>query len=361
MAVQTQLLFQADTSLMGYYNRSFAGGKWNHFMDQTHLGYTNWADPPFNSLRAIKLTHIKISDSPSMGIAIEGSEESWPGSKEKPVLPEFDRFNRQTRYLEVFNRGKNPFYFIADASSPWILLSKDKGKIWKQERIEVKIDWDKMPEGKHTGSITIRGDSIEISIGVIIFNPEEPSVSFEGFIEGEGYVSVEAEHFTSKVDFKDTRWERIEGYGKTLSAMRATAPVDAMPALPGKDSPFLEYQMYLFTTGEVIVNLVLSPTLNFVYGRDLRIGISFDDEIPKIITVVPGDFNAQNGNAVWERTVMDNARYITSKHDIKTKGIHELKIWMIDPGVVLEKIVVDAGGVRPSYLGPPESYRFLLR
>ena len=74
---------------------------------------------------------------------------------------------------------------------------------------------------------------------------------------------------------------------------------------------------------------------------------------------MPGDFNAQNGNSDWEKTVMDNARYITSKHTIASEGIHKLKIWMIDPGVAVEKIVVDAGGLRPSYLGPPESYRFL--
>ena len=34
---------------------TFANGKWDHFMDQTHLGYTSWNDPPHNSLRAIKL------------------------------------------------------------------------------------------------------------------------------------------------------------------------------------------------------------------------------------------------------------------------------------------------------------------
>jgi hypothetical protein len=28
---------------------------------------------------------------------------------------------------------------------------------------------------------------------------------------------------------------------------------------------------------------------------------------------------------------------------------------MIDPGVVLQKIVVDAGGLKPSYLGPEET------
>jgi len=38
---------------MADFNLNLAEGKWNHFMDQTHLGYTSWNDPPRNSLRAV--------------------------------------------------------------------------------------------------------------------------------------------------------------------------------------------------------------------------------------------------------------------------------------------------------------------
>jgi hypothetical protein len=42
-------------------------------------------------------------------------------------------------------------------------------------------------------------------------------------------------------------------------------------------------------------------------------------------------------------------------------GEHVLKFWRVDAGVVLEKLVIDAGGVTPSYLGPPASYRQTLK
>jgi hypothetical protein len=139
--------------------------------------------------------------------------------------------------------------------------------------------------------------------------------------------------------------------------MRATAFTEAPPATPGKDSPCLEYEMYLFSTGEFETTLTIAPTLNFIPGRDLKIGLSFDDAEPQIITAVPKEFNAQNGNREWEKCVMDNARFVRANLMVNSAGYHTLKIWMIDPGIVLEKIVINTGGVRQSYLGPPESFR----
>ena len=138
--------------------------------------------------------------------------------------------------------------------------------------------------------------------------------------------------------------------------MRATAPVDAAAAEPGKDSPSLEYKMYLFNTRTVQVVAVTSPVLNFMPDRGIRYAVSFDDEPPQIITLVPQKYTAQNGNQDWETSVKNNARVTRSAHAVGEPGYHTLKFWMIDPGVVLQKIVVDTGGLKPNYLGPPESF-----
>ena len=114
--------------------------------------------------------------------------------------------------------------------------------------------------------------------------------------------------------------------------------------------------MYLVDTGTVSVTGIFSTTLNFIPRRDLRYAVSFDQESPQVVTLVPQDFIAQHGNMDWEKTVADNARRGRTGHELSKPGYHTLKIWMVDPGVVLEKIVVDCGGVRPSYLGPPESF-----
>ncbi len=118
--------------------------------------------------------------------------------------------------------------------------------------------------------------------------------------------------------------------------------------------------MYLFEKDSVDVKGIFSPTLNFMAGRPLQYAVSFDSDSPQIVTLVPAEYRSQNGNRDWERAVVNNARYSHTKHFISKPGYHSLKIWMVDPGVVLEKIVVDAGGVKSSYLGPPESFHSKL-
>jgi hypothetical protein len=128
-------------------------------------------------------------------------------------------------------------------------------------------------------------------------------------------------------------------------------PVDAPSRLPSADSPRLEYDLFFNSTGEAKVRLEVAPTLGFVPGRGLRCAVSMDDSAPQIV-----DLLADSSNAVWERAVSDAVRKVVAdKIKISQPGHHVFKIWMVDPGVVLERIVIDLGGERPSYLGPQES------
>ena len=128
-------------------------------------------------------------------------------------------------------------------------------------------------------------------------------------------------------------------------------PVTAQSVTLPQNSPCLEYKMYLFDSGPVHVEAILAPTLNFVPGRGLRYAISFDDQPPQII-----DALAHNSPEDWATSVKDGVRKSESVHALASAGYHTLKFWMVDPGVVLQKLIVNLGGVKPSYFGPPESY-----
>ena len=359
-AMQVSNLFQADAELSAYYNHTLANGKWDHMMDQTHIGYTRWQQPENNIMPAVK--EIEIPHDGNMGLAIEGSTNAWPGSSENAVLPAFDKFNQPSRYIDVFNKGSEPVQVSLLQSAPWILISGNPSGIStdveKENRFQIGINWKDAPPGTTNGFVKIYSSTNTVFVTLNVFNPQTPSAdSVDGFVEADGHVSIEAEHFTRNVSSRSAHWDKIPGLGRTLSSM-SIFPVTAESVAPPAKSPHLEYKMYLFDSGKVDVETILSPTLNFVAGRGLRFALSFDNQPPQIVTAVPANYSVGQGdNRDWEKTVSDGVRIVKTPMAIGQPGEHTLKVWMVDPGVVLQKIVVDCGGQRPSYLGPPESFR----
>ena len=296
-----------------------------------------------------------------MAIAIEGSESAWPGAIEPAIMPRFDVLTQQRYFVEVFNRGATPFDFIARPRNPWVKLNSSSGTINQQQRVWVSVQWDKVPPGATTSSIVFTGAGSNITVKLNVLNPSSISRRSlrSGFAEGPGYVSIEAEHFTAHTMVGQNRWIKVEDLGHTLSAMRADAPLDAPSATPGADAACLKYQMYLYTAGSVDVIMMLSATLNMVPDRALRYAVGFDDQPSTIATAVPENYTAEKGNLDWEASVKIDGRISKTAHVLSTPGYHVLRLWAVDPGLVVRKIVVDLGGMAPSYLGPPESYHQL--
>ncbi|MDB5192874.1 MAG: glycosyhydrolase [Segetibacter sp.] len=178
--------------------------------------------------------------------------------------------------------------------------------------------------------------------------PVSKSTKSTSFNEKDGYVSMEAEHYTNVANTNGITWQVIPNLGRTLSAI-TPFPVTAKPQTVGVNSPRLEYVVNLKDTGTVKVHTYLSPTLPF-HNEGLRFAISINDEAPQIINMNSGYNEGQ-----WNKWVADNIIIKVSEHRVNKVGQQVLKFWMVDPGVVLQKIVVDAGGLKSSYLGPEET------
>jgi hypothetical protein len=355
LAERARELFKEDQELSDYFNHKLAGGKWNHMMDQTHIGYSSWQQPVSNVMPAVQT--VIVPEEAGLGVAVEGSTAAWPGSTNEPRLPAFDCFNRQRQFIDVFNRGKGTLTFTASPSVTWLLLSSTNGVVAKEQRLWASVDWTHAPSGWADGSVRIApGTGEAVDVHLRAFHPATPSRDeLSGFVEAQGCVATEAAHFTAKTDTDPARWEKVDGLGRTLASM-AIFPMTAASMQPPTNSPRLDYRLYLFSTGVVEVTSVLGPCLNFVPERGVRLAVAFDEEAPQTLTVVPKGYFVDNGNRDWEDSVKDSVRKVKSKHTISQPGYHTFRVWMVDPGVALERIVADAGGARPSYLGPPESY-----
>jgi len=345
-ATEVKALFEKDAAISHYYNTAIANGKWNHMMDQTHIGYTYWQQPPVD-----KMPDVKTIDLPArleMGIAVEGSALWWPAEKSNAVLPVFNVNDKQSHYLEIFDRGRAAFNFITKFTCPYISIVPAAGTITTQKRVWVKVNWAKAPKGVTHVPITIAYEGGEVTVEAVVNNT--PALT-GGFYEEDGFIAMEAAHYTRAISSKIAGWQIIPGYGRTLSGVMPS-PVTLGRQSPGGNSPHLEYEFNAVDTGIVKVDAYISPTIDFKNADGLHYAVSIDDEQPQTVNI-----NADKSEAVWNKDVSNNIKTLTTSHHLKRAGRHLLKYWMVDPAVILQKIVVNAGGTQPCYLGPPESFR----
>jgi len=218
----------------------------------------------------------------------------------------------------------------------------------------VSARWPEVPVGAERAVVTVTGpDGARVDVAVPILNPRSPRPGdLDGFVEANGYVSMEAEHFTRAIAPQGREWMVIPNHGRTLSGVMGWPVTAGAGPLDPTGGMRLEYRMYLFTKGTVSVEVQVAPTQKFQPGSGFRCGVSFDDEAPQVVNL-----HRDESLAAWEREVADGAKVLTSKHSIAAPGYHTLKIWALDPGVVIQKLVVRTAAPRRSYLGPPESPR----
>lgn len=169
------------------------------------------------------------------------------------------------------------------------------------------------------------------------------------FVEKDRYVSMDASHYSKAIGSSAVSWKTIRDVGKEGDGI-TTFPVTASSQL-SSSSPHAEYDFYTYSKDSLKLLTYFSPTLNFENAPNgLQFAVSIDNETPQIVSL-----NKEDNTGVWNAWVANNIIIKTTKHFISQPGKHTVKYWMIDPGIVLQKLVVDFGGLKPSYLGPQET------
>jgi hypothetical protein len=362
LADETDARFADDQALNDYYNTELAGGKWQNFQSQPKIGYGDverygpnapWQQPELNN-EALPdevfpaVQRIQVPEAAEMGVAIDGSDQWWPAATTPAVLPTFSPYQSQPKqYVEVFNRGATAFDYTISAAKPWVRVSKAHGTVDKQVRAEVSVDWKHAPRGTTRVPLTITGAGRTVVVEAVVDNPK--TKPRKGFVEANGYVSIPAQDTSRVVG----NWLRIPDIGRDSDGMELS-PVTA-PRQEANGAR-LEYTVNLTTTGPVTVWVYLSPRNNVHPTDGLTYAVSVDGQAPQRVNVTTATgADDTSMNRQWERNTSDNVNRTATTHVIDRPGEHVLKVWAVDPTVVVQKIVVDTGGLAPSYLGPPPS------
>lgn len=369
-------LFDLDKQLSDYYNESMAGGKWKNMMSDIHIGYRQWSMPRANTMPAV--IDVTPLPDPTMGVAVEGRENAWPGATEQAALPVFDGLNKKSYYIDVFNKGTGSFSFVATANKPWIKLSTANGTVDKETRITVDIDWNALPNGKADGVIDVKQGGNLVQLNVSAVKAAIPAVKepFYGSLTGE--FSFPANKFNANVAGAKSKWLLLPDLGRDEACM-GIYPVTAPSETP-KTAPRLEYKMYLNQSGKNTFCIGILPTQDVFPERGLRIAVSIDNGEPQILDARKGitdefkEYTPKNlanskvlkplpplnrdialiGVGKLRRNeIFDNIRWLDVQFDVATPGFHTLKVFMIDPEVVFERIVVNPDNSHPSYFGAP--------
>ena len=204
------------------------------------------------------------------------------------------------------------------------------------------------------GKINITGAGRKDIILVQIFNPvSSKKHELKGmFVEDNGIISISVENYHRKIESKDISWEFINDLGLTGKSV-SIFPLTAPSRRPwNEDAPHLEYDIYTFNSGAIEIQSFVLPVFAINSFRSAQYGISINNEPPQLVDISAPEYSTQ-----WKSNVRRNASVNITRHYIDTPGKHTLKLWMVDTGMAYDKIIINLGGLKTSYIGPDETFK----
>jgi hypothetical protein len=269
-----------------------------------------------------------------MGIAVEGAKGIRSGLTNEEsdrthpsrgdlipglTFPSLENYGPKMRHFEIYRRGTAAFTWNVTVPFEWIKATPSSGTLdsgTNDARVYIEVDWDRAPPDiDQTMQIIVSstvGDCEHVHLPVI--RRHLPTGSFTGFVESDGCVSVPA-----------TR----------LSRPQAGSQYQIFPFL-GRT------EFGVVGTGHATKHWTYEVMIDDKSYGDLRL-----IQDPAKIGELPPGWDKAVQDCVWTQTL--------DLHEPMRSGKHVIKVCLCKQNLLLEKLVLDLGGVRESYLGPPAS------
>ncbi|MGM9737468.1 MAG: glycosyl hydrolase 115 family protein [Candidatus Cryptobacteroides sp.] len=278
------------------------------------------------------------------------------------TLPEFSSLTPAEHYFDVCRAGETVSSWKASASESWIRLDRTAGEGLYKDRVNVSIDWDSAPSGKSSACITVSAGEQKKNVYVSVTKHDAGTAEGSVFIEDNGVVVIDPCSYTGKFETEDIKFRKVDGLGFDDSVMMLGDPFAATPyqaslvlvsnyvaSTGNRQFPCLEYEFYTTSSGYMDVYTYMLPVfpVNGDEGNGSRYGVMVDNS-----PVYLPESSAPYYSTLWIQSVLRNCRINKTTHFVKSPGRHTLKIYAVHPGMMIQKIVVDAGGLKQSHLGP---------
>ena len=165
----------------------------------------------------------------------------------------------------------------------------------------------------------------------------------------EGYHVIRLEKYSRLAENNEHKIQLVSGLGydwQVIQLGEPTAPVADPTNIKGAR---VEYTFPAVNRDSLTVELHTVPFWPIFKGRGTRIGISVDGSQPQVY-----DNTFRENSPEWNDQVLQNGDVARLSFAVdKSLPHHTLALICGDPGMMVEKVIIDWGGLRPSYIGPP--------
>lgn len=139
----------------------------------------------------------------------------------------------------------------------------------------------------------------------------------------------------------------VEGLGYDWRTLQLGEATESSADPTKLDGTRVVYEFSGVDAGSVTVHVHTVPVFPLYQGKGTRFGISVDGQTPVVAINAPREFSKS-----WKDQVLQNGTVATARFAVKNSGgKHTLTLTCGDPGVLVQRIVIDWGGLKETYVG----------